>query len=265
MEFEFIFNMDYVFLALYQVFAFFIQGVTGFGGTVLSAPFHTTVLSPAIGTAFATLIAHPAIIYLGVREFKNVSWKDLGKIVALCLPGILVGNMLLKQVDPNYAKVAVGGVVTFIAIMNIYKTIISPLVLKKEFSEEVVDTPAKKALRYISLIVGGVVHGAFTIGGPLITVYTLSAVKDKEKFRNTMTWVWIVLNSINMTSHYASGYYTNEMWSAAILAIPMAILGLLIGMRFLSKINKITFLRIVYVVLLLVGGNMFYASLMAIL
>ncbi len=262
---DFVFNMDYVWLGLYQVFAFFIQGVTGFGCTVLSAPFHSTVLGPAVGTAFATLLCAPTLIFLAIKEIKNVAWKDLGKIVLLCAPGVVIGNILLKQVDPNYAKVAIGGVVTFIALMNIYKTIVAPLILKKEFVEDAPDTSLKKAVRYGALILGGIVHGAFTIGGPLITVYTLQAVKDKEKFRNTMTWVWVVLNTYNSISHYASGYYTPEMWSAFIIALPLALIGLIIGMKCLKKINKITFLRVVYVVLLIVGGNMFISSIQAIM
>ncbi len=260
---DFIFNIEYLWLGLYQVFAFFIQGVTGFGCTVLSAPFHSVVLGPAVGTAWATLLCAPTLWFLGFKEIKNVAWKDLGKIVLLCAPGVILGNMLLKEVDPNLAKVVIGGIVTFIALMNIYKTIIAPLVLKKEYTEDIIDTPAKKAVRYGALILGGVVHGAFTIGGPLITVYTLEAVKDKEKFRNTMTWVWIVLNTYNSISHYNSGYYTTEMYSAFIIALPLALIGLVIGMKCLSKIDKITFLRVVYVVLLIVGGNMFYSSLLA--
>ncbi len=262
---EFIFNIDYLWLGLYQVFAFFIQGVTGFGCTVLSAPFHSAVLGPAVGTAFATLLCAPTLYFLGIKEIKNVAWKDLAKIVLLCAPGVVIGNILLKQVDPNMAKVAIGGVVTFIALMNIYKTIIAPLVLKKEYNEDAPDTAVKKAVRYGALIIGGVVHGAFTIGGPLITVYTLQAVKDKEKFRNTMTWVWIVLNTYNSIAHYQSGYFTNEMWSAFIIALPLALIGLIAGMKCLTKINKITFLRVVYVVLLIVGGNMFITSLMSVL
>ncbi len=256
-------TMEYIWLGLYQVFAFFIQGVTGFGCTVLSAPFHSDVLGPTVGTAYATLLCMPTLIFMGVKEIKNVAWKDLGKILIVCAPGVILGNILLKQVDANYAKVAIGAVVTFIALMNIYKTIIAPLVLKKEFVEDAPDTKAKKAIRYVALAVGGIVHGAFTIGGPLMTVYTLSAVKEKEKFRNTMTWVWIVLNAYNSLNHYRSGYYTPEMWSAFTIGLPLALIGLLIGMKCLSKINKITFLRVVYVVLLIVGGNMFISSLSA--
>ena len=262
---EFIFNFDYLFLGIYQLFAFFIQGVTGFGCKVLSVPFHSEILGPAVGTAFATLLCAPTLYYLGIKEIKNAAWKDLGRIVLLTAPGLIVGNILLKKIDPNYAKIAIAAVVTFIALMNIYKTIIAPFVLKKKFVEDAPDTVLKKVMRYSALIVGGVVHGAFTIGGPLITVYTLEAVKDKEKFRNTMTWVWIVLNTYNSFSHYTSGYFTAEMWSSFAIALPFALIGLFVGMRCLSKINKIMFLRVVYVVLLIVGANMLVSSIGAIM
>ena len=154
------------------------------------------------------------------------------------------------------AKVAIGTMVTFIAVMNIYKHIISPLVLKKEIQEDAPDTTLKKVFRYAALIIGGTVHGAFTIGGPLITVYTLEAVKDKEKFRNTMTWVWIVLNLYNMANHMMSGYYTPDMLGASAIGLPLSFIGLIIGMKFLTRIKRITFLRMVYVVLLVIGVDM---------
>ncbi len=258
---DFIFNINYVWLALYQLFAFFVQGLTGFGSTVLAAPFHTSVLGPASGTAYATLLCTPTLIFLGIKEIKNVSWKDLLKIVIVCTPGLLVGQFLLQQVDPAVAKLAIGIIVTLIASMNIYKTIIAPLVLKKEFEENPPITTKSKILGYIALAFGGIVHGAFTSGGPFITIYTLQAVKDKVKFRNTMTWVWVVLNLMNSVKHFTAGYYTDEMWSALALGLPFAFIGLFIGMKMLDKVNKITFLRAVYIMLLIIGINSIYSNL----
>ncbi len=262
---DFIFAIEYVYLALYQLFAFFVQGLTGFGSTVLAAPFHTSVLGPATGTAYATLLCAPTLIYLGLKQIKNVAWKDLGKIVLVCTPGLLIGQYLLQAVPADVAKLAIGVIVTGIAIMNIYKTIILPLVLKKEYNEDEPDTPFKKAMRYVALAFGGIVHGAFTSGGPFITIYTLQAVKDKEKFRNTMTCVWVVLNAMNSYKHYTAGYFTAEMWSALALALPCAFIGLFVGMRMLEKVEKITFLRAVYVLLLIIGLNSIYSNIGAFL
>lgn len=176
------------------------------------------------------------------------------------MPGILVGNYLFHAISPVVAKICIGGMVTFIALMNIYKHIIKPLVLKKNEEEEA-DTTFKKVLRYGCLILGGVVHGAFNIGGPLITVYTISAVK--EKFRNTMNMVWVILNTWNAFSQFRSGVVTPHLWSALAVGAPMAAVGFFVGMAFLKKINKETFLRIVYCVLLFVGANMLITSLLA--
>ena len=256
------FEFNFVLVGLMQIVGFFVQGCTGFGCTVIAAAVTNGLLGTTEGVPYGTLITLPFLYFLGIKAFKEVSWKDLAKIIVLCMPGILVGNYLFHAISPVVAKICIGGMVTFIALMNIYKHIIKPLVLKKNEEEEA-DTTFKKVLRYGCLILGGVVHGAFNIGGPLITVYTISAVKEKEKFRNTMKMVWVILNTWNAFSQFRSGVVTPHLWSALAVGAPMAAVGFFVGMAFLKKINKETFLRIVYCVLLFVGANMLITSLLA--
>ena len=96
-------------------------------------------------------------------------------------------------------------------------------------------------------------------------MYTISAVKEKEKFRNTMNMVWVILNTWNAISQFRSGVVTPYVLSALAVGLPMAAIGFFLGMAFLKKINREQFLRIVYCVLLFVGGNMLFTSLMAVL
>lgn len=137
--------------------------------------------------------------------------------------------------------------------------------MKQEEQENVPDTTGKKVFRYGCLILGGIVHGAFNIGGPLITVYTIEAVEEKEKFRNTMNMVWVILNTWNAFTQFRNGVVTMHLWSALAIGVPMAAVGFFLGMAFLKKINREQFLRIVYCVLLFVGGNMLITSLMAVI
>ena len=230
------FEFNFVLVGLMQIVGFFVQGCTGFGCTVIAAAVTNGLLGTTEGVPYGTLITLPFLYFLGIKAFKEVSWKDLAKIIVLCMPGILVGNYLFHAISPVVAKICIGGMVTFIALMNIYKHIIKPLVLKKNEEEEA-DTTFKKVLRYGCLILGGVVHGAFNIGGPLIT--------------------W------NPFSQFRSGVVTPHLWSALAVGAPMAAVGFFVGMAFLKKINKETFLRIVYCVLLFVGANMLITSLLA--
>lgn len=258
------FEFDFILVGLMQIFGFFVQGCTGFGCTVIAAAVTNGLLGTAEGVPYGTLLTIPFLYYLGVKAWREVSWKDLVKIVALCAPGILIGNYLFYKISPTTAKICIGAMVTIIALMNIYKHIIRPLVLKKTDEEDAPDTTGRKIFRYGCLILGGIVHGAFTIGGPLITVYTIEAVKDKEKFRNTMNMVWVVLNTWNIYTQFRNGAFTPRMWSALAIGLPCAAIGFFLGMGFLKRINREQFLRIVYLVLLFIGANMLITSLMAV-
>lgn len=255
-------NFDFILVGLMQIVGFFVQGTTGFGCTVIAAPVTNGILGTAIGVPYGTIITLPFLYYLGIKGRKDVSWKDLAKIVALCAPGILIGNKLFTSISPQTAKIGIGGMIIVIATMNIHKHIIKPLVIKQKEEDEAEDTTVKKVFRYGCLILGGVVHGAFTIGGPLITVYTLEAVKDKKKFRNTMTWLWCILNVWNAFAQYNNVPVGNRAYltSALLIGLPMAGIGFFFGMRFLEKINRVQFLRIVYAVLMLIGVNMFKSN-----
>ncbi|WP_320045735.1 sulfite exporter TauE/SafE family protein [uncultured Ilyobacter sp.] len=252
-----IFEISFLIVGLMQIVAFFILGTTGFGATVISAPVTNGLFGTAMGVPYGTIVCIPFLYYLAIKDRKNISWKDLAKIVALCAPGIFIGQKLFYSISPQTAKISIGTMICIIAIMNIHKYIIKPLVLKEVEDTEAADTTTRKIFRYGCLILGGIVHGAFTIGGPLITVYTLEAVKDKKKFRNTMTSLWCVLNVWNAFTQYQNGAFTPRLGSALLVAMPLAAIGYFLGMRFLEKINREQFLRIVYMLLLFIGVNMF--------
>lgn len=260
-----VFEFDFILVGLMQIVGFFVQGCTGFGCTVIAASVTNGILGTTVGVPYGTLITLPFLYFLGVKARKAVSWKDLLKIICLCAPGILIGNYLFYAISESIAKILIGAMVTLIALMNIVKHIINPLVLKKPVDNDTQDTIEKKVFRYGCLILGGIVHGAFNIGGPLITVYTIEAVKEKEQFRNTMNMVWVILNTWNAIVQFRNGAWNGYLGGALLVGLPCAAVGFFLGMAFLKKINKETFLRIVYCVLLFIGANMLITNVMAVL
>ena len=125
-------------------------------------------------------------------------------------------------------------------------------------------TVGKKIFQYVCLVVGGLVNGAYTVGGPLITVYVLDATKEKERFRDTIVWVWVIMNSILVIpQQYMKGLYTPRLLSLIAVTLIPSIIGVVLGMKFMKKIDREIFLKIVYVLLLIVGGNMLIRALLA--
>lgn len=171
--------------------------------------------------------------------------------------------MLFERVasSKTTASIAVGGFVTLVAIMGIIKVFGKA----KEVKEVKAETVVMKVYRSACLFFGAVFQGLFAIGGPLVTVYTLIVVKDKSKFRATMSAIWLLLNGITMISHFSKGMWTIDVLNGFIYMWPLAMIGFKIGTILHDKVNQELFLKIVYVILFFVGGSMFVQNLAAVL
>lgn len=255
-----VFEFGFILVGLMQIVGYFIQGCTGFGCAVIAAPVNFGILG-SYGGPYGGLMTFPTLVFLGIKQIKNVAWKDLFKILLLCAPGMVIGQYLASSMDANVAKAVVGGVIVAIALINIYKVFSK----KAATGEAVVDTIGRKIYRFACLIIGGIIHGAFNIGGPFITIYTLEAIQDKVKFRDTMTWVWIILNTYNAIMWISKGIVDTYLLSALLVGLPFSIVGFVLGVKFLQKINKEQFLKVIYFALLFAGAWTMYGGLTVLL
>ncbi|WP_317855884.1 sulfite exporter TauE/SafE family protein [Chakrabartyella piscis] len=266
---------SYILVGLMNLFSFCVMGITGFGATVLSQPTNIALLGLSLAIPFSTLVTFPCQIYLGIKTVKNVAWKQLGKILLIATPGLVVGQQIAQYLDQNVSKVVIGTFITIIAIKGLIEVFIKNPKLIKAAQEkdptrviddvETVDTTFGKVMRYVCLFFGGMMQGAYVIGGPLITVYVLSAIKDKTKFRNTMNWLWIFLNCVfNFSSQLSKGMYNQEgLWTAVAIGAVAAFIGYFIGIKVHDKLSKQFFLKVTYVMLFITGTTTFYAAIQA--
>ena len=248
------FQLKFLLIGIFQIFGYTVEGCSGFGATVIASAINAAVLGTAISVPFQCMIGLPCQYYALAKDYKQVARKDLFVILATVIPFLLLGGYLSKYLDEQMTRLVISIVVMTIAIMNIYRYIFRPFVLKKPaVDEDAPDTPLKKAIRFCFLFIGGMVHGAFGNGGPLLTVYILSAVKDKIHFRNTMIAMWAVLNTINVARQGLSGMWSPEVFMCAACALPFTFTGFWLGKKILYKINKEQFLRVIYIILLFIG------------
>lgn len=262
-----VFEVAFIWVAIVEMLCQVVQGITGFGATVLGAPFITALLGTQTGGPYGTLISHIPLIGMAIPCFKKVSWKDLVKVIVVCGPFEAVGAYWGYKVPSVVTQIVIGFAVTLIACINIYKIFIKDALLRRQgrtVDEGLSNSVANKVFQYACLVIGGLVNGAYSVGGPLITVYALNSIEDKEKFRNTMVWVWVIMNSILVIpQQIIGGLYTPRLLSCIVVTLPLSILGVFAGMKLMKHLNKDLFLKIVYVLLLIVGGNMFIRALLA--
>ena len=228
-----------VILGVVALSAFATEGAIGFGGTVLAA---------SIGALFMPLeLLLPAFVplnllmssYLLGRGFSVVGWRMLAREVAPAVGvgfalGLALFHLPAKHVFAFGFGVFVVGLATLQLVRPADKSLVRPL-------------------QWLMLGLGGVVHGLFGTGGPMIVYVVRRRLPDKRAFRSTLAVLWIVLN-IGLFANYASAHlYTDTTFKTlGVLALTI-VPGLYIGERIHHKLDAARFEKIVWVVLLLAG------------
>ena len=108
-------------------------------------------------------------------------------------------------------------------------------------------------LQIVLLIIGGFIHGLFVSGGPLLVLALQSKVKEKEKFRATLSFVWVLLNSVLLGQDLINQAWNIEMLILLAISVPTVIVSIIIGKTIFKKLNNDTFMKFAYLLLFISG------------
>jgi uncharacterized protein len=221
--------MTLALVALIGLVAFTVEGAIGFGSTVIAVSLAAQlvpleVLLPSfipVSLAFSlTLLRGP------------IQWRTLlVQIVPLVAVGAAIGLALTHVIAARELLVAFGVFVVALAIL--------------ELSKIEIRWPAPL------LVLGGIVHGMFGTGGPMIVYVTRKKIADKTAFRATLAVLWIALNTILLANFMTLARYpdVDVLVAMALVVIP----GRLMGERLHRALDAQRFTRVVWIVLLLAG------------
>jgi uncharacterized membrane protein YfcA len=111
-----------------------------------------------------------------------------------------------------------------------------------------------KALPYYGLLVaGGIVHGIFSTGGPLVVIYGSRALPDKGQFRATLCLLWTVLNTVIIGAYLFEGSITPPIVGTTGLLVPFVIFGIVAGEKIHHRLNERIFSIMVFAMLFITG------------
>ncbi|MCX5745233.1 MAG: TSUP family transporter [Proteobacteria bacterium] len=219
--------------------AFTVEGAIGFGSTVITASIGAQFLPLGeLLPAFVPLnLCLSAWLLLGGRQ--HVAWRvllvEIGPFVALGA----IGGLALWHVPAQTAFAFGFGIfVVGLALLRL----LAP-------GDRTIPRPIRVAL----LVLGGVAHGLFGTGGPLIVYVVRRRIPDKSSFRATLAVLWLVLNLGLLGNFIALGKYTaSSAPLAGVFALALAP-GLVLGERVHRALAPERFERLVWIVLLVAG------------
>lgn len=232
----------------------FLEGITGFGCTVLALPFCIKLLDMQYGQNNGIQIAVPVLMVLGfllclyvvIISYKDIVWKEYLRIICFVGLGLPVGILLFKELPKQVLIYILGAFMIFISLRGLYTCI--KRVEQKQLNTHILN---------LVLFLGGCIHGAFSSGGPLVIIYAARKLQNKNQFRATLCMMWVTMNAILIGQKTVDGVFTPDVLKIVGICIPFLAVGAILGNKAHHKLKPDVFLRIVYGVLLLSGIMMF--------
>ena len=221
-----------------------LEAITGFGCTVLAFPFVIAIMGDIEqAKIILSILAWMLAIYFVITKFKSILWKQFGIIVLLAGLGMPIGMVLFKTLDPIILKKVLGVFIIISATIQLIKIFVP--------NNKIKVLPA--FFNYNFLFLGGIVHGAFAVGGPFVVLYATKKLPTKGQFRATLCLLWATLNSILMVQYLFENKLNAKVGYELLILTPFLIAGIVFGEIIHKKVDEELFRKIVFSLLLIVG------------
>lgn len=229
--------------------AYFIEGIIGFGATIIAIPFITSVFSVKVAVPAITAIVFFAASKIAITNRQYINFKEYKKIIIPMFLGLPFGFLMFNYLPEQILKGLLGIFMIGISVKELY------LLNNKTVNKENVTTNSIKD--NIIIFLGGVMHGAFACGGPFLIIYASSKLKDKHVFRATLSLCWVTLNAFMSIKNIIFKSISINSIILVIITVPFVLMITILSDKVHSKIDSKSFSKFIYVILIISGLLMF--------
>jgi uncharacterized membrane protein YfcA len=219
-------------LAAITFAAAIVNGALGYGFSSITVPiallFLTNrVLNPALVPIEVVLNAY--VLWVNRDALPRV-WRRVLPIVIGLLPGVVLGTMIVSQVNPGWLRFG-----TFLVLL--------PLIL---FQAAGYRRPIESE-RSVGFVFGGgvgVLYSVTTISGPPLALMLSNQGLTQRDFRAALGFIRLAESSFTAVAYAYAGLYTVQSLALIPYILPSIAVGVPIGAYLIRRIRPETFRRL---------------------
>lgn len=216
---------------------------SGFGAGLgsLAVP----IMALAISVPQAAAILMPVLLLmdlLGLAAFRKSFDAALLKfMLPFGLMGTVVGALLFSLLDPRL----VAGIVGILILLFLAQRLL--------FRPHINSAPPSKWLGALLTLVSGFTSFVAHAGGPPVAMYVIPLRLSPLVFASTMAYFFFFINLSKWIPYTLLGLIDLRNMATSLVLLPLAPVGVWIGVRLARTISEVLFYRLLYGGMLLTG------------
>jgi len=218
------------------------ETILGFGATLITLALGIYLLPLETLVPMLVILGLLQSIWLVARWFRYIDWRVLLLyILPLAAAGMVIGIFSREIANENTLKMVLGGFIIIVSLAEL-----ALLFIKKAPGGQL-----RWYYRVPLLIGGGIFHGLFATGGPPIVYYASRQFSAQEKFRATLSMLWLMLNTGLIIGFVVGGQMNLAKLGMTAMVLPGLVVGIVVGS--LIRVKEFWFKALTYILLFFSG------------
>lgn len=224
----------------------------GFAGSLglLSVPLLSLMISPIQAAAIVLPILCVMDIFGLLAYRRTADWRNLGYLLPGAIIGILIGYLLFSYLSADFIKVLLG-VICVVFTLNHYA--------RRVPADHIAQASVVRGSFWGSI--AGFTSFVAHAGGPPLQFYMLPQKLDKTLYVGTSVWFFFAINYVKLIPYGLLGQFSLQNIGTSLILLPLAPLGIWLGVKAHRMVSEVLFYRIAYVLVLLTGGKLLWDGL----
>lgn len=230
-------RLDILLFILIILVASTLQASTGFGFSILATPFLLLLFQPAEAIQMNLLLSFIISVVLYTKIKQDIHLGMLKRLLIGSVIGLPFGMFLFLLLELSKLKLGISLIILSLTIMLIFNVRI-------------------KQTKWRDFIVGslsGLLTTSIGMPGPPLLLYFAGAEAQKALVRGTTLAFYLVIYFLSVIIQVIFASTTKMTWVATGLALPLLLLGMVLGQLLFKRVSERHFQIGLYVLLLFTG------------